>query len=60
MEIVVCDIRYDDGLMFRKDKDIIPCITEHIHKDGGGSYSCLIMEIYEYESCRDAEHPRET
>ena len=45
MEIIVCDIRNDEGLRFRKDKDILPCITEHIHKDGGGQYSCLIMEI---------------
>ena len=36
MEIIVCDIRNDEGLRFRKDKDILPCITEHIHKDGGG------------------------
>ena len=48
MEIIVCDIRNDEGLRFRKDKDILPCITEHIHKDGGGQYSCLIME---YEVC---------
>ena len=48
MQIIVCDIRKDEGLRFRKDKDILPCITEHIHKDGGGQYSCLIME---YEVC---------
>ena len=35
--IVVCDIRNDEGLRFRKDREILPCITEHIHKDGGGS-----------------------
>lgn len=32
----MCDMRTDEGLRFRKDKDILPCITEHIHKDGGG------------------------
>lgn len=46
-QIIVCDIRNDEGLRFRKDKEILPCITEHIHKDGGGQYSCLIMEITE-------------
>ena len=59
-QIIVCDIRNDEGLRFRKDKDILPCITEHIHKDGGGQYSCLIMEIYEHESSRDAESFRQT
>lgn len=46
----MCDMRTDEGLRFRKDKDILPCITEHIHKDGGGSRTCLIMEIYENKS----------
>ena len=44
MEIVVCDIRNDEGLRFRKDKDIIPCITEHIHKDGGVSTVVLLWK----------------
>ena len=37
MEIVVCDLRKDEGLRFRKDKDILPCIISHIFKDGGVS-----------------------
>lgn len=53
LEIEVCDIRKDEGLRFRKDKDILPCITEHIHKDGGGQYTCLIIEKYECESDKD-------
>lgn len=36
-EIIPCDIRMDEGLRFRTDNDVIPCIVSHIHKDGGGT-----------------------
>lgn len=44
MEIIACDIRKDEGLRYRKEKEILPCITAHINKNGGGNYCCLIIE----------------
>ena len=43
--IIVCDIRNDEGLRFRKDEDILPCITEHIHKDGGVNTVVLLWKF---------------
>lgn len=53
LDIRVCDIRNDEGLRYRSEDEIMPCIVSHIFKDGGGQYCCLIMEIRDERNNND-------